>query len=42
MMVKGSLHQEDTAFLNVYETNDKAESMEQKLIEIKGKIDISQ
>lgn len=38
---KGSLQQEDIAFLNVYEANDKAENMEAKT-EIKREIDIPQ
>lgn len=40
MMIKGSIHQEDTAILNVYASNHKdSKYMKQKLIELKGEID---
>lgn len=41
-MIKGSIHQEDIAILNVYVPNTRAaKGMKQKLMELKGEMDKS-
>lgn len=42
IMIKGSIHQEDIAILNVYIPNTRAaKCMKQKLMELKGEMDKS-